>query len=204
MRNSTFKFPTRTNRIQGDRRSGKTTECANVLIDALLENKSVLVVLPTGRMQEVFKNYYHTVVEQRGIQDMTYFKMDHYILAMAPWGKRKDTTYDVIIFVDGPDDDRNPVFNGPNYAFNLGSTIWSILDWHANHVLLVGGKRPQFYVSYNPWNAIRETSQLWIIDANDLKRRDDPTELLEKLQSLWMQPPEIQSIIASKISFSEV
>lgn len=186
--------------VIGGRHCGKTSVCAAAAVDYLAKGKSVLAVLPTNEMNEVFQRYCHEVAEERGFKEFKYFKLDTYNLAEVPWGSAPRGTYDLIIFVDGPDN-RNPVFNGQHHAFNLDPSFHAMLVMHRDHVALNGWDsilervklvKPKFIVSCNLFNLYREDAQKffnWVTHGNTTpmllveraKELDDDKEIVRSL-----------------------
>jgi hypothetical protein len=177
--------------IIGNRHCGKTTACANETVNALARGKSVLAVLPTRQMSAVFKDYCHDAANELGFPKLTYFKLEHYILSEQAWGTPPRGTFDLIVFVDGPDDSRNSVFNGQHHAFNLDPSFHAMLVMHRDHINLtewddilecVRNVKPKFIVSCNLFNLYRETAQLFL---NWMRCPDiTPVRLLERAKEL--------------------
>lgn len=201
MRNlNRFTFPDSTTLIDGGRRTGKTTKCAKFVVDALLDRRSVLAILPTQAMQDVFVNQCHTEANERSIVDMKYFGLDVYVLKMSQWAPPKERKiYDLIVFVDGPDDDRNPQFHGHQSLFNIPQNLWAVLDYHAEHYQYADSSRPKFVVACNEWNLRREAAQIWIEDFNGSKQRREPEFILRKMAELRLIEADVAGIIASKL-----
>lgn len=201
-----LRFPSHTRIIEGGRRSGKTHKIAQIVVGALGMQHSVLAICPTVQMQRVLQDECKKVADEIGHGDMKWFGMDIHVLQMTKWGKLPDQkNYNLIVFVDGPDDDRNPQFHGHKFLFNVDTNLWAVLDWHANHFRFADGSPPRFVVACNEWNLVREEAQIWILELDRIKRRvAEPLALLTKLAELQTLHIDVATIIASKISVSVI
>ena len=202
---SRFKFPARAKRIEGGRSTGKTTQCATAVMNGLIKRQNVLVILPTPRMQDVFVAMLHDVADAAGLSEMKYFGMDVFVLQMSQWAPPKEKkVYDLIVFVDGPDDDGNPQFHGHEYVFNLQQNLWAVFDYHASYFQFADGGRPEFLIACNEWNLVREKAQIWIEEFNRLQRDGEPLAILGRLMDIRGLEPAVAGIVAAKIKISAV
>lgn len=201
MNNRTFKFPDRAVRITGDRHTGKTTKCANIVVTALMQNKTVLVVLPQAFMRDIFQRYCKEVAEECEINHMvSWFKMDIHILAMGQWS-RPDIAkiYDVIVFVDGTPE-VGPSFHGHTWLFRASPELWQILDYHTNHVILANQTLPEIVVACNPVNLLHEPARIWLNDLARIQSGGEPAKILEKFKTIGELDTEVAYIVTQKLS----
>lgn len=201
MNNRTFKFPDRAIRIEGDRQTGKTTKCANIVVTALMKNKTVLVVLPQAFMRDIFQNYCKDVAVECEVDHMvSWFKMDIHILSMSQWC-RPDIAkiYDVIIFVDGTPEVGNS-FHGHNWLFNASPELWQIMDYHTRHVILANNELPEIVVACNPVNLLHEPAQLFLEELAFVQRKGEPQKILEKFLAMGELDKEVAYVVTQKLS----
>lgn len=201
MNNRTFKFPDRAVRIAGDRQTGKTTKCANIVVTALMKNQQVLVVLPQAFMRDIFQNYCKNVAVDCEVDHMvSWFKMDIHILTMGEWS-RPDIAkiYDLIIFVDGTAE-VGASFHGHNWLFGASPELWQILDYHTNHVILANKTLPEIVVACNPVNLAHEPAQIWLNDLARIQRGGEPAELLKKFNTIGELDTEVAYVVTQKLS----
>lgn len=196
-----FKFPDRKVLIEGDRRTGKTTKCAEIVVQALVQNKAVLVVHGAPMMCDIFQYACRDAADKCGIDHLiSWFKLDVHVMGLGSWTKPDlGKVYDVIVFVDGPPEPR-PTFNGLNWVFNLGPELWQVLDFHARHVTLANNTLPEFVVSCNPENLLREPAQIFLEELADIQHGGKPEKILAKLAELQKLHIDVATIIASKLT----